>query len=146
MESKLTRHRQAVLDIVKSSKDHPTAREVFEHSARHTPRLSFATVYNALRYLTENGHIRQLRFGDEAVRYDPMLERHDHLICRRCGRVLDALGPEPAVARGGFPAVEGFEVEEVTVQYLGLCGDCRGPEGRAREAVPVRTRRVGNRK
>lgn len=129
MESKLTPHRQVVLDIVKSSRNHPTAREVFEQSSRISPKLSFATVYNALKYLSETGHVRVLRFGDDAVRYDPMMERHDHLVCRQCGAVFDAVGgPSPSLPPG-FDAPEGFRVEEVTVQFQGICGDCGARTG-----------------
>lgn len=124
MDAKLTPHRQVVLEIVKASKDHPTAREVFERSAKRSPKLSFATVYNALNHLTEIGHLRALRFGDGAVRFDPMTGRHDHILCRACGALYDAVGlPAPGLPAGAAPA--GFLVEEVTIQFQGLCGTCR---------------------
>lgn len=125
METKLTPHRQVVLDIVRAALDHPTAREVFERSARLSPKLSFATVYNALKYLSDEGLIRLIRFGDDAVRYDPMVERHDHLICRNCGSIFDAVGGQPAALPSGFVAPEGFLIEEVMVQFNGVCGACR---------------------
>jgi Fe2+ or Zn2+ uptake regulation protein len=125
MENKLTPHRQVVLEVLKASQNHPTAREVFEASAKLSPKLSFATVYNALKYLTEAGLVRLIRFGDDAVRYDPMTERHDHLICRGCGSIFDAMGiPAPALP-SAFALPEGFEVEEITVQFQGTCGRCR---------------------
>ncbi len=128
MELKLTPHRQVVLDIVKGSKDHPTARDVFERSTRISPKLSFATVYNALKFLTDEGYLRIIRFGDDAVRYDPMTERHDHLVCRNCGSIFDATGGAPPALPEGFTLPEGFEVEEVMVQFHGKCGPCRDTE------------------
>lgn len=129
MDGKLTPHRQVVLEIVQASKDHPTAREVFERSARRSAKLSFATVYNALNHLTETGHVRALRFGDGAVRFDPMTGRHDHVLCRACGALFDAMGlPEPVLPAGVAP--EGFLVEDVTVQFQGLCAACRNPAPR----------------
>lgn len=124
MDEKLTPHRQVVLDVVKASKDHPTARQVFERSTARSPKLSFATVYNALKYLAEAGRLRLIRFGDDAVRYDPMLERHDHLVCRGCGRIHDAMGGAAPALPGGFKPPQGFEVEEITIQITGLCGEC----------------------
>jgi Fe2+ or Zn2+ uptake regulation protein len=130
--SRLTPHRQAVLEIVKSSKDHPTAREVFERSGKRSPKLSFATVYNALNHLTGTGHLRALRFGDGAVRFDPMTDRHDHFLCRGCGALFDAVGlPPPGLPAGAAPS--GFVVEEVTVQFQGLCAACRKPSARGAE-------------
>ena len=128
MEDKLTPHRAVVLEVVQASHDHPTARQIFERASAKSERLSFATVYNALKHLTEAGLLRLIRFGDDAVRYDPMLERHDHLMCRVCGRILDAAGtPAPALPRE-FKSPPGFEVEEITLQIMGVCGECRAQE------------------
>ena len=88
------------------------------------PTMSFATVYNALNHLTEAGHLRAIRFGDGAVRFDPMTGRHDHFVCRACGALFDAVGlPAPSLPAGAAPA--GFTVEEATVQFQGLCAACR---------------------
>jgi Fur family peroxide stress response transcriptional regulator len=136
METRLTPHRQVVLDVIRSSTDHPTAREVYERSSRIAPRLSFATVYNSLKFLAEEGKVRLVRFGDEAVRYDPMTERHDHLVCRGCGAVHDAVGGRAPLLPEGFRLPEGFQVEDTSIQFNGLCGACRargkGKVGRKR--------------
>lgn len=125
MEPRLTPHRQVVLDVVRSSMDHPTAREVYERSSRLAPRLSFATVYNSLKFLAQEGRVRLVRFGDDAVRYDPRTERHDHLVCRGCGEVHDAVGGRAPSLPEGFRLPDGFQVEEADVHFTGLCGACR---------------------
>jgi Fur family peroxide stress response transcriptional regulator len=132
MDTRLTPHRQVVLEVLMASKDHPTAREVFERSVKHSPRLSFATVYNALNHLTGTGHLRALRFGDGAVRFDPMTVRHDHVFCRACGALFDAVGlSEPVLPAGAAPA--GFLVEEATVRFQGICAACRKSATRGAE-------------
>ena len=47
----LTRQRQVVLDAVQAGDHHPTAAEVFDAARRKLPGISFATVYNSLRFL-----------------------------------------------------------------------------------------------
>ena len=88
-ESGLTRQRQAVLQEIRAREDHPTAGEVFEGARKRLPSISFATVYNSLRYLKEAGLIHEIRFGDGASRYDRETERHDHAICTCCGKLVD---------------------------------------------------------
>lgn len=127
-EASLTPHRMAVLTLVRMGKNHPTAREVFERSGAHSPRLSFATVYNALKFLTGLKLLRMIRVGDDAARYDPVMERHDHLICRVCGSIDDSLGPAPQGPTAGLSGRKGFQVEEVTVQFTGICAKCRKAE------------------
>ncbi|MDQ3003509.1 MAG: transcriptional repressor [Fibrobacterota bacterium] len=131
MEEKLTAHRLAVLEIVRAGKDHPTARQVFERSALYTPRLSFATVYNALKYLTEKKYLRTIRVGDDALRYDPIEDRHDHLVCRVCGGIEDVMGGTKPMLPQGIAGPNGFQVEDISIQYLGVCAKCRPPEASA---------------
>ena len=52
----LTRQRRLVLDLVRTEDEHPTAAEVFEQASKAMPGISFATVYNSLRYLKEAGN------------------------------------------------------------------------------------------
>lgn len=129
----LTKHRETVLTVVQSSKDHPTARQVYERSLKRDPRLSMATVYNSLNFLTTGGYIRRMESGEEGARYDGILARHDHLVCRQCGRVedVDVLAGEKT-RMASFP---NFQVEEVTLRVSGLCADCLKPERAPRRAV-----------
>ncbi|HEV7395291.1 MAG TPA: transcriptional repressor, partial [Pyrinomonadaceae bacterium] len=85
----LTRQRQAVLEEIRAREDHPTAGEVFEGARKRLASISFATVYNSLRYLKEAGLIHEIRFGDGASRYDRETDRHDHAICTACGKLVD---------------------------------------------------------
>ena len=50
-----TKQRQAVLQVIRESDEHLTANEVFDVARRLLPGISFATVYNSLRYLKEKG-------------------------------------------------------------------------------------------
>lgn len=124
MKHQLTSHRKTVYEVVKESPDHPTARQVFDRAVQKAPRLSFATVYNSLKYLTNNGLIRQVSFCEEFIRYDAMVERHDHLFCRGCHQVLDLMGvPVPSNSKFSIPS--GFKVEEISLNISGLCEDCQ---------------------
>ena len=123
MAALLTKHRETVLTVVQTSKDHPTARQVFDRSLKKDPRLSMATVYNSLNFLTEGGYVRRLEPGGEGTRYDGILAQHDHLICRQCGNIedVDLLPAE----RARFSNLSHFHVEEVSLRITGLCAKCR---------------------
>ena len=133
MAALLTKHRETVLTVVQSSKDHPTARQVFDRSLKRDPRLSMATVYNSLNFLTEGGYVRRLDSGEDGTRYDGILAQHDHLICRQCGKIedVDLLPSE----RARFSTLSNFHVEEVSLRITGLCVRCR-------EASPAKSRKA----
>jgi Fur family peroxide stress response transcriptional regulator len=128
----LTKHRDTVLTVVQSSKDHPTAKQVFDRSLKRDPRLSMATVYNSLNFLTTGGYIRRIEAGDDGTRYDGILARHDHLVCRSCGNIDDVdMLPVDKVKLAQFPH---FQVEEISLRVVGLCAGCRKSGKESREA------------
>ena len=88
-EMGLTRQREVVLRVIRDSREHLTASEVFSEAKVMLPSISFATVYNSLRFLKEAGHIAEIQFGNGASRFDRMTSRHDHAICTKCGTLVD---------------------------------------------------------
>ena len=88
-EARLTRYRKVVLELLRSTEAHPTAAEIYRLVRRRRPGVAYATIYNSLNWLEQNDFIRRVDFAEEAARYDPIVERHDHLICDRCGALKD---------------------------------------------------------
>src|SRR5215204_7717576 len=85
----LTKQREVVLQVIRDADTHLTANEVFDKAKDLLPSISFATVYNSLRYLKDAGHIAEIVFGNGASRFDGMTHRHDHAICTRCSKLVD---------------------------------------------------------
>ncbi len=120
----LTKQRQAVLRVIHESHEHLTANDVFENARRHLPGISFATVYNSLRYLKNEGLIAEVHFGTDAARYDRKLSRHDHAICSDCGKLVDLELSIPDALRKQAAALSKFKAESVELILRGLCPDC----------------------
>src|SRR5215203_283736 len=92
----LTKQREVVLQVIRDEKEHLTANEVFDKAKQLLPSISFATVYNSLRFLKDAGHIAEIQFGNGASRFDRMTSRHDHAICTACGKLVDIEMEHPA--------------------------------------------------
>jgi Fe2+ or Zn2+ uptake regulation protein len=120
----LTKQRQAVLQVIQEADEHLTASEVFESARRLLPGISFATVYNSLRYLKTEGLIGEVRFGMDASRYDRKLVRHDHAICGNCGKLvdLDLSIPDELLEKGEL--LSKFKADSIEVVLRGLCPEC----------------------
>ena len=122
---RMTPQRQAILDAVRASHDHPRAADIFERVRAVRPGIAFGTVYNALHALADQGVIVQLSFGDHASRFDGRTDRHDHILCTRCGNLVDAVAsPTPDIVRQAA-ADTGFEIHGYHTQLLGTCAACR---------------------
>lgn len=120
----ITKQRQAVLRVIRDSERHLTANEVFEGARSLLPGISFATVYNSLRYLKQEGLIGEVCFGTDAARYDRKLERHDHAVCTVCGKLIDMELPIPNDLVKKGERLSKFKAESVEVVLRGRCPGC----------------------
>ncbi len=121
----LTRQRRVVLQVIHAAKEHLTANEVFEKSKKLASGISFATVYNSLRYLKEAGHIAEISFGNGASRFDRMTSRHDHALCTKCGKLIDLELDLPKELVDMAAKHSKFKPESIELTLRGLCPDCK---------------------
>lgn len=115
------RYETSILDLIRTSKEHMTAEQVFLTLKQTHPSVVLATVYNNLNSLYEQGKIRKISMEGGPDRYDNVT-RHDHLVCRRCGSLADVHLPDltPELERQTGVCVEGYDLK---IQYL--CPKCR---------------------
>jgi len=124
MSMRQSRQRDVVLELVRSTMDHPTANWVYRQARRRLPRISLATVYRNLKRLAAEGVIREVQSAGQA-RFDCNLGRHYHIRCVSCGRLgdlplsVDARLEEQA-GRATSYRILGHEVE-----VHGLCPLCQ---------------------
>jgi Fur family peroxide stress response transcriptional regulator len=120
----LTKQREVVLQVIRDSHDHLTANEVFGLAKDRLPSISFATVYNSLRFLKEAGHIAEIQFGNGASRFDAITHRHDHAICTQCGKLVDIELDHPQALVKQAAEMSKFKPESLEFTLRGLCPEC----------------------
>ena len=95
-----TPQRVSVLSALGGRSDHPTAEELFRSLRGEHPTLALSTVYSTLDTLEAVGLAHRLSLGEGRDRYDANVQRHAHLVCVGCRRVLDVLlAPSPPPER-----------------------------------------------
>ena len=120
----LTRQREVVLRVIRDADAHLTANEVFGRAKELLPSISFATVYNSLRFLKDAGHIAEISFGNGASRFDRMTHRHDHAICTSCGKLVDIEMEHPAELVKKAARQSKFRPESLEFTLRGTCPEC----------------------
>lgn len=124
-ELRMTGNRQVVLEVLRSTKSHPTAQEVFLMARERQPQIGFATVYRTLDWLVQHGLAQEVyRDKDGAAHYDANVSRHDHAICDRCGKILDVEAPLHALAYAIIERATGFRIDWHATEFTGLCSEC----------------------
>jgi Fur family peroxide stress response transcriptional regulator len=86
---KVTPQRLAICKLLLSSKEHPSADQIYQEVKKAHPTISLATVYFTLDLLKDLGLVQELGFSDRSSRYDPNISPHINVICPRCGKVYD---------------------------------------------------------
>ena len=120
----VTAQRLAVLRAV-SDRPHSTAADIDKAVRAAIGAVSLQAVYDALGTLAEKGMIRRIQPAGSPARYEDRVgDNHHHLICRACGRMVDAgcaVGSTPCLSA---PDDSGYEIDEAEVVYWGRCPDC----------------------
>ncbi len=120
-----TVQRRDVLQAVLERDDHPTADQLYESVRERIPGLSRTTVYRVLDTLVELDVIRRLHHPGSGARFDGKIHRHHHLVCRKCGCVIDLETSSLDALRVPPSERQGFEIEDYSVHFVGLCQECR---------------------
>lgn len=84
-----SKQREDLLNILKNSRSHPTAEELYEKTKEKIPSVSRGTVYRNLKDLVDEGYIIKISMASGADRYDYIHKKHNHIICKSCETVKD---------------------------------------------------------
>ncbi|CJB71428.1 ferric transport regulator protein [Streptococcus pneumoniae] len=103
---------------------HPTADDIYKALEGKFPNMSVATVYNNLRVFKEVGLVKELTYGDASSRFDYVTSQHYHVICEKCGKIVD-------FPYGGLEKLEeeaakttGFVINSHRLEIYGVCPEC----------------------
>ena len=105
--------------------EHPTAEQLTADVQRHQPDVHPSTVYRFLDELEELGVIDHTHLGHGPAVYHFTDDRHHHLVCERCGSVVEVADEAFAGLRRHLRREVGFELRTRHFAVPGLCGRCR---------------------
>jgi Fur family peroxide stress response transcriptional regulator len=120
-----THQRTVIYRVLVESHDHPSPEVVYERVSLEIPEISRATVYKNIHTFIDAKLLREVSELHQTNRLDANLERHHHLICTRCRKVVDYQDEELQGVRASKPEPGGFQVTEYRVEVRGLCPACR---------------------
>jgi Fur family ferric uptake transcriptional regulator len=138
---RMTGEREALVRAALGRRRHFTLDELVEEAVERDARASRATVYRGLPILIEAGILQPVLVSDEPRRFELVLGRrhHDHLRCRRCGRVVEFRSDAIEDLQLKIAARHGFRLTSHVHELVGDCAACRRAGGR-RERKRARRR------
>lgn len=122
----MTQNAAVILDMINSSNEHLTAEQIYLRLKENSSKMVLATVYNNLNVLLAQGLVRKVSVEGYPDRYD-RIKRHDHLICKRCGKLSDI------ILEDLMPKLQG-QIDNDIISYdlkvSYICPDCKKAEKR----------------
>lgn len=124
---KSTKQRSLIIDVFFEMDGHFSVEEVWARVRQDNPRVSVATVYRTMKLLAESGLAHARNFGDGQTRYEAAVGRdhHDHLICTRCGTIIEFENDQIERMQEAVARRHGFKVTSHKMELYGLCKNCQ---------------------
>ncbi len=123
---KYTQQREMILDAVLDLGTHFEAEQLLYLLRERGLTVGKATVYRALPLLVDCGILKQVRFDVKQTHYEYAFGEapHDHMVCRRCGRIVEFDAQEVLELRARIARQYHFHVAGHRFQLSGLCWEC----------------------
>ncbi len=126
-----TTQREAIVDQFFRTQDHISIDELLARVRKRHQRVGYATVYRTLKLLVESGLAMERQFGDGQARFEVAGEHHDHLICTKCGLILEFEDDEiERLQEKIAQRLGGFAVIRHRHELYALCPKARGLDER----------------
>ncbi|MCA8991015.1 MAG: transcriptional repressor [Planctomycetaceae bacterium] len=124
---RMTRERATIVEEVFSSHEHFEAEQLVQRLAEQ--RVSRSTGYRTVKLLEEAGLIRKVARQDsrDVYEHDYGYPQHDHLICKKCGELIEFHLHEIGELLETVARKHGFRMEGHRLEVFGLCDKCCRP-------------------
>ena len=123
---RLTPQRRAMLRILSESAGHPSAEQIYEQIKVDYPTISLATIYKTLHLLKNLGEVLEVTFAHVGSHYDGNKPYpHPHLICTKCGQILDPQCESMASIAEEIGRQTGYRITHQQLNFLGVCPRCQ---------------------
>lgn len=121
-----TAQRRMVLEVALDLRDHFEADQLLKLLRERGSKVGKATLYRTLPLLVDCGILKQVRFDQKQAYYEHAFGEppHDHMVCRRCGKIIEFAADETLELRNRIAKEHYFHVISHRFQICGLCWEC----------------------
>lgn len=124
---KMTRERLALYEGVLEQKGHFNVDILVQRLKENGYKISRDTVYRNLPVFLESGILRQSFRTSRDTIYELAAGKphHDHMLCRKCGRITEFVDPSIEKIQETVAQKNGFKLEYHCHQLVGVCSACQ---------------------
>jgi Fur family ferric uptake transcriptional regulator len=135
---RVTTARRALVTALIEHDGHPTAEGLAAAVQSRQPDVHQATIYRILDDLERLDVVQHTHFGHGPAVYHLSASAHPHLVCERCGRVIEVKESLFDSLVNRVKAAHHFLVRPGHFAVSGICNECAPSPRRRRRAQPER--------
>jgi Fe2+ or Zn2+ uptake regulation protein len=121
---RMTSQKEIILDYIRNTKSHPSAKKVYTEIKRFLPRISYGTVYRILNNLKEKGEVQEISTKDITF-FDGDLSNHSHFICQSCAKVFDIFDECSKCSIIKNKKLKVGKINSYRIYFYGICKKCQ---------------------
>lgn len=123
----VTAQREQVAEVVLDAHGHLSVEDIEQRLRERGLHVGKATVYRTLDILARSGMISERDFGEGFRRYErvPGHPHHEHLICTRCGKVIEFTNDRLERLKALVAEEYGFQHHHHRLDIYGICRECQ---------------------
>ncbi|RJP29559.1 MAG: transcriptional repressor [Candidatus Omnitrophota bacterium] len=129
-----TPQRIKILDVFLETEGHVSFQELYRLVKKKHPEIGLTTVYRSMKLFSECGLCSEIDFGDGVLRFEHKYnhKHHDHLICTKCGQLIEVVSPRLEKMQEAMAKKHGFVSLSHKLEIFGICSSCYGLRSPAR--------------
>jgi len=121
---KHTKQRELILNVFLDARRHLTSEDLYLSVRKQYPNIGYTTVYRTMKLLVEAALATERQCDDGITRYENEHEHHDHLVCIRCGKLVEFECEIIENAQDEIAKRQGFQIVRHRHELYGHCADC----------------------
>lgn len=126
---RITQQRSLLLELIERATGHLDADELHRLARQHDERISLSTVYRTLSLLKRLGLVDELHLSEDHHHYEAKSNaEHYHLVCLKCGRVIEFRSSLAERLQRAVCKRDGFVATSTRIDISGYCRSCQEPE------------------
>lgn len=123
---KWTQQRELIAYLFLKKRSHLSVEELYDEAKKKDPKVGYSTVYRTLKLIVSAGLAGERRFGRNQTLFEAAVrsEHHDHLICKKCGRIIEFENARIEDLQKEVAREKNFEIREHRLVLYGYCSKC----------------------
>ncbi len=119
--------REIIAEQVFDNHFHFTADELFIQLSQKGNNISRATVYRTLELLEKSSLVSKIQLQSGKHLYEHIFghQHHDHLICQKCGKMIEFHSTDIEKLQKEISAENDFKMTGHCLKIYGICSDCQ---------------------